>query len=209
SIGTAAHLHRGPGPNLSASPQSSGGLPEESPKEELNLKALLSADRPGRRDHRRSSLPMPGHPGFSGFMWHASPFGISRTPNIHTPVSHYSPSRSPVSFSGYCSPNTGLPSGVASPNRRGSQSGYSSPSTMGNAFLAMANERGLMRRLMSLREARGEDEEREDDSEWSSGDDTQSEDGGAPDLLECLLQHAERVPPSRNLRDPPSLCLDL
>ena len=162
-----------------------------------------------------------------GFMWHSSPFAISRTPNIHTPVSHHSPARSPTSFSGYCSPIPGFPSGVASPNRR---SGYSSPSTGLNAAAfftgaaAAATQSGLMRRLMSLREAgRGEPllhvfvrifacqargEEREEDSEWSS-EDLSDGDGEAPDLLELLLKHAERVAPRRGGREPRSLCLDL
>eukprot|EP00439_Symbiodinium_sp_Y106_P025294 s5746_g3.t1 len=63
-----------------------------------------------------------------------------------------------------------------------------------------------MRRLMSLREARGE--EREEDSEWSS-EDLSDGDGEAPDLLELLLKHAERVAPRRGGREPRSLCLDL
>ena len=102
---------------------------------------------------RRSSKASADGPPSLGFMWHTSPFAISRTPNIHTPVSHHSPARSPTSFSGYCSPIPGFPSGVASPNQR--RSGYSSPSTMGGAafFAGAATQSGLMRRLMSLREA--------------------------------------------------------
>ena len=104
-----------------------------------------------RRGSKASTDPPPS----LGFMWHSSPFAISRTPNIHTPVSHHSPARSPTSFSGYCSPIPGFPSGVASPNQR--RSGYSSPSTMGGAafFAGAATQSGLMRRLMSLREAPG------------------------------------------------------
>lgn len=127
-----------------------------------------------------------------GLMWHSSPFAISRTPNIHTPASHRSPARSPTSFSGYCSPIPGL-SGVASPNQR--RSGYSSPSTG-----VAATSSGLMRRLMSLREARGEEE----DSDRSENHDASEEDQEAPDLLELLLKHVER-----RLREPKLLTLDV
>lgn len=102
---------------------------------------------------KRQQASIPSGPSL-GLMWHNSPFAISRTPNIHTPASHRSPARSPTSFSGYCSPIPGFAvhsahsSGVASPQRR---SGYSSPST-GGAFFGAAQS-GLMRRLMSLREA--------------------------------------------------------
>jgi len=120
------------------------------------LAPLLRAPAPSAPLRRRSKPSAESGPSL-GFMWHSSPFAISRTPNIHTPVSHHSPARSPTSFSGYCSPIPGFPSGVASPNRR---SGYSSPSTGLNAAAfftgaaAAATQSGLMRRLMSLREAR-------------------------------------------------------
>ena len=55
-------------------------------------------------------------------------------------------------------------------------------------------------------QARGE--EREEDSEWSS-EDISDGDGEAPDLLELLLKHAERVAPRRGGREPRLLCLDL
>ncbi|CAE7457626.1 engB [Symbiodinium sp. CCMP2456] len=174
------------------------------------LAPLLRAPAPSAPLRRRSKPSAESGPSL-GFMWHSSPFAISRTPNIHTPVSHHSPARSPTSFSGYCSPIPGFPSGVASPNRR---SGYSSPSTGLNAAAfftgaaAAATQSGLMRRLMSLREARGE--EREEDSEWSSEDPSDGEgDRAPPDLLELLLKHAERVAPRRGGREPRSLCLDL
>lgn len=158
-----------------------------------------------RRPIHHAVGPLPG----VGFMWHTSPFCISRTPNVHTPVSHCSPARSPTSFSGYCSPINPLPSGVASPNQRRSQSGYSSPSAdRAHFFVGTATaQSGLMSRLMSLREARGE--EKEEDGEWSSTDAPEAAEGAETDLLECLLQHAERVPLSKSSRDPPYLCLDL
>ena len=126
-----------------------------------------------------------------GLMWHSSPFAISRTPNIHTPGSHRSPARSPTSFSGYCSPIPGL-SGVASPNQR--RSGYSSPSTA-----VAATSSGLMRRLMSLREARGEEEDSDSEQHEEPEEDTE-----APDLLELLLKHVEQ-----RLREPKLLTLDI
>ena len=121
------------------------------------LRAPAPAPAPSSAPLRRRSKASAESGPSLGFMWHSSPFAISRTPNIHTPVSHHSPARSPTSFSGYCSPIPGFPSGVASPNRR---SGYSSPSTGLNAAAfftgaaAAATQSGLMRRLMSLREAR-------------------------------------------------------
>ncbi|CAK0906308.1 unnamed protein product [Prorocentrum cordatum] len=173
--------------------------------------------RPPRLDRRPGAVG--GGVQSMGYLWHTSPFCISRTPNIHTPaihtpVSHCSPARSPASFSGYCSPITAMPSGVASPNQRRSQSGYSSPSAdrglLGSAFFvgtATAHS-GLMRRLMSLREARGEDNEEE--SEWSSGDEVPGgADAGMPDLLDNLLQNAQRLPLSRGTKEPSCLCLDL
>ncbi|CAE7790676.1 UBP24, partial [Symbiodinium necroappetens] len=175
------------------------------------LRAPAPAPAPSSAPLRRRSKASAESGPSLGFMWHSSPFAISRTPNIHTPVSHHSPARSPTSFSGYCSPIPGFPSGVASPNRR---SGYSSPSTGLNAAAfftgaaAAATQSGLMRRLMSLREARGE--EREEDSEWSSEDPSDGGEAKAPpDLLELLLKHAERVAPRRGGREPRSLCLDL
>ncbi|CAK9061601.1 Ubiquitin carboxyl-terminal hydrolase 24 (Deubiquitinating enzyme 24) (AtUBP24) (Ubiquitin thioesterase 24) (Ubiquitin-specific-processing protease 24), partial [Durusdinium trenchii] len=152
---------------------------------------------------KRQQASIPSGPSL-GLMWHNSPFAISRTPNIHTPASHRSPARSPTSFSGYCSPIPGFAvhsahsSGVASPQRR---SGYSSPST-GGAFFGAAQS-GLMRRLMSLREARGE--EQEEDSDVSSR--RSASDDGEPDLLELLLKHAERAP-SRSV-EPRLFSLDL
>ena len=127
--------------------------------EEVAVTPLVLRAPLRRRSSKASAEPAPPS---LGFMWHTSPFAISRTPNIHTP-SHHSPARSPTSFSGYCSPipgfPSGLPSGVASPNQR--RSGYSSPSTglstgLGGTFFAgaaaAATQSGLMRRLMSLRE---------------------------------------------------------
>lgn len=145
-----------------------------------------------------------------GFMWHSSPFCISRTPNIHTPVSHCSPARSPTSISGYCSPIAGLQSGVASPNQRRSQSGYSSPSAAAGTFYVDTHtaQSGLMRRLMSLREARGE--EREDDDEYASDEEAREQaDAGEIDLLECLLQRAQCLPLGGSSKVATNLCFDL
>jgi len=64
-----------------------------------------------------------------------------------------------------------------------------------------------MRRLMSLREARGE--EKEDDGEWSSNEAPEKLESGEIDLLEHLLQQAHNAPPSRGTTDPPGFCLDL
>lgn len=170
------------------------------------------AGRPPLQLDRRVGMSVrPGYPPGFGF-WHSSPFCISRTPNIRTPASHLSPARSPTSMSGYASPITGLPSGVASPNQRRSLSGYSSPAAdralLGsNFFVGTATAHsGLMHQLMSLREAR---EERDDDMEWSSEDISDDPGSEGPNLLDYLLKQAQSVSPYRGSKDPPHLCLDL
>ena len=139
------HKRRGSkGSKASVDSESQSQLTQEELQELRHVAASTSM-----RKRPQSSIPGPS----LGMMWHNSPFAISRTPNIHTPASHRSPARSPTSFSGYCSPIPGfhssVSSGVASPQRR---SGYSSPSTTSGAFFGAAQS-GLMRRLMSLREA--------------------------------------------------------
>lgn len=169
--------------------------------------------RPSRFDRRSSTGMIGGQTSMPnvGFMWHTSPFNISRTPNIRTPVSHCSPARSPTSFSGYCSPITALPSGVTSPTQRRSRSGYSSPSAdrshVGPTFFVgpgtATAQSGLMRRLMSLREAR----EEKDDDEWSNLEPAEKAEG--KNLLDFLQEQSQSVSLNRRPRDPPSLCLDL
>eukprot|EP00928_Gymnodinium_smaydae_P021982 TRINITY_DN18610_c0_g1_i1.p1 TRINITY_DN18610_c0_g1~~TRINITY_DN18610_c0_g1_i1.p1 ORF type:complete len:2068 (-),score=417.45 TRINITY_DN18610_c0_g1_i1:60-6263(-) len=181
--------------------------------DEMDAPAAARMVRRRRAEVPASNRYHGGHvsvPGGVGFLYHSSPFNISRTPNIRTPASHCSPARSPTSISGYCSPITGLPSGVASPSQRRSQSGsqsqsgYSSPS--GPAFFAGTAQSGLMRRLMSLREAR---EEKEDgDACLSSDGGTDSEDDNVS-LLDFLLQHAHNAPLGGVSKDPQHLHLDL
>jgi len=162
----------------------------------------------GIRTDRRVIAPHISMPNV-GFMWHSSPFNISRTPTIRTPVGHCSPARSPTSFSGYCSPNANLPSGFASPSQRRSQSGYSSPSADSRPTFfvgAVAAQCGLMRRLMSLQESQ---KEKDDDGEWSSDEPAEKEEAEGKNLLDYLLGYAQSVPLTRGPRDPPSLCLNL